>query len=346
MPPIFSADDPFPTPVISSVTLENKPSARLHYTYYPASSPSAPNHPNPFSTTLVVFLNGLTLPRTSWDKAITSFLQKRLSLRLPYPSLLTYDRYGQGGSDPDPDDSQSPTRDHDAMSAVHSLRQFLLQIWREHLLKTNAKEFPAIVFVCNSIGCALARLFAQTYPNTVSGLLFFDSMMANSDFVSLWPDPDVPGFDQHSLPPGVSANDVRETRAKFRESFHPSVPNAEGLSRRNIPTLLPSSSSPKLIGYGGEPPYVTVAAHEWEEFAEQCWTGSLHTPKMLTMTYLNPTWRAYHESLMKITDSERAIGVINAVGCGHYIQRDGPEFVADELGSLLDRVIGGLDQLK
>lgn len=341
-----AADDPFPTPIISSLSLENKPSAKLHYTFYPASSPSVPGHPNPFSSTLVVFLNGLILPRSSWNNAIHSFLQKRLSLRLPYPSLLSYDRYGQGESDPDPDDVLNETHDHDIMSAVHALRQFLLQIWREHLQKTNSKQFPALVFVCNSIGCAIARLFAQTYPNTVSGLLFLDSIMANSDFVSLWPDPDAPGFDPRSLPPDVSPEDVRETRQKYRQTFHPTVPNPEHLSRRNLASLLPSASRPKLTGYNGEPPYLTVCAHDWEEFAEQAWTGALHTPKILTMTYLNPAWRNYHEALAGITDAERAIGVINAVGCGHFIQRDGPGFVADELGSLLDRVVGCMEQLK
>jgi pimeloyl-ACP methyl ester carboxylesterase len=195
------------------------------------------------------------------------------------------------------------------------------------------------------MGCAIARLYAHTYPDTVSGLLFLDSIMANSDFVSIFPDPDQPGFDMHSLPHGVSADDVRETRRRFKETFHPWVPNAEGLSRRNLASLLPYSFSPKLTGVGGEPPYLTVAAHDWEEFAEQAWKGSLHTPKVLTMTYLNPAWRTYNEGLTRLTDPDRAIGVITAVGCGHFIQRDGPAFVADELGSLLDRVIPRAKQL-
>jgi pimeloyl-ACP methyl ester carboxylesterase len=337
---------PFPTPEVSSIELEGKANAKIHYTYYPASK-SEPNHPNPFSKSLVVYLNGLMSPRSSWDLSISSFLEKRIQARLPYPALLSYDRYGQGDSDHDPDDKDPPpSHSHDVMSAVHSLRQFLLQIWKEHLDITNPTSFPSIIFVCNSIGCAIARLFAQTYPGTVSGMLLLDSIIANSDMVSLWPDPDAKDFDPGALPPGVSEDDVRDTREKYRRMFHPDVPNREGLSRRNLAKLLPSASHPKLEGYGGSGPYLTVVGHDWEEFARQGFEGSMHTPKLLTMTFLNPTWQKYNEGLTHITDKDKALGPIPAVGCGHFIQTDGPGFVSDELFSLLDRVVNRVEQLK
>ncbi|KAF2248228.1 hypothetical protein BU26DRAFT_565633 [Trematosphaeria pertusa] len=336
---------PFPSPEISSLVLEGKPGAKVHYTYYPPSA-STPHRPNPFAQSLVVFLNGLMLPRSSWDQSIQSFLNKRINNRLPYPALLSYDRYGQGDSDRDPDDKEPPPcHGHDCMSAVHALRQFTLQIWKEHLDITNPTVFPSLILVCNSIGCALARLFAHTYPGTVSGLLFLNSIMANSDFVSLWPNPDTPGFDPHTLPPGVSEKDVRETREMYRRMFHPDAPNNEGLSRRNLATLLPQSDAPKLEGYGGQGPYLTVVGHDWETFAEQSYTGILHTPKILTMTYANPAWQKYNEGLVKITDEENAIGPIVAVGCGHFVQKDGPGFVSDELVSLLDRVVNRVEQV-
>ena len=55
------------------------------------------------------------------------------------------------------------------------------------------------------------------------------------------------------------------------------------------------------------------------------------------MTYANPTWQAYNSALTKITDEGRAIGPLIAINCGHFIQKDGPKFVSDELTSLLDR---------
>jgi pimeloyl-ACP methyl ester carboxylesterase len=269
-----SEDDlpPFPDPEVSSLALDTKPGARIHYTYYPASKPQG-NHPNPFSQTLIVFLNGLMMPRSSWDATMRSFLEKRIAGQLPYPGLLSYDRYGQGESDPDPDDPHPPpSHGHDAISAVKALKQFTLQIWREHLDINRPTHYPCLIFVCNSLGCALARLFAQCYPGTVSGLLFLDSIMANSDYQDFWPDPDAPDFDPHTLPDGVTEDAVRETREKCRRMFHPDVPSPEGLSRKNLSKLLPRAGAPKLEGYLGRGPYLTVVGHDWETFAEQTCT--------------------------------------------------------------------------
>lgn len=260
----------FPDPEISAMSLEGKHGAKIHYTYYPASVASKLGHNNPFSQSLIVFLNGLMLPRSSWDPSIHAFLEKRIRAGLPYPAMLSYDRFGQGDSDRDPNDQEPPPcHGHDAMSAVWDLRQFTLQIWREHLQRTNSSQFPSLVFVCNSIGCAIARLFAQTYPGTVVGMMFLDSIMANSDYTKLWPNPDAPNFDPNSLPDGVTADEVRETREKYKAMFHPDVPNMEGLSRRNLAALLPDDDGPKLEGWGGTGPYLTVVGHDWETFAEQ-----------------------------------------------------------------------------
>lgn len=256
------------------MALDNKPGAKIHYTYYPASK-SASTHPNPFSQTLIVFLNGLMLPRSSWDATIRSFLEKRLVGRLPYPALLSYDRYGQGDSDHDPDDKEPPpSHGHDAVSAVKALKQLTLQIWRDHNDHKKPTHYPCLIFVCNSIGCAIARLFTQCYPGTVSGLLFLDSIMANSDQQSLWPDPDAPDFNPHTLPDGVTEDEVREARRKYKSMFGPDVPNMEGLSRSNLAKLLPYSDSPRLEGYLGRGPYLTVVGHDWETFAEHSCTSS------------------------------------------------------------------------
>lgn len=277
----------FPVPQNSAMALEGKHGAKIHYTYYPASSTKL-GHPNPFAQSLIVFLNGLMLPRSSWDQSISSFLEKRVRAGLPYPALLSYDRLGQGDSDRDPNDQDPPpSHGHDVMSAVRDLKQFTLQVWKEHLQSSNPSHYPCLVFVCNSIGCAIARLFAQTYPGTVCGMLFLDSIMANSDYTNMWPDPDAPDFDPHTLPCGVTADEVRETREKYRRMFHPDVPNMEGLSRRNLATLLPDSDGPLLEGWGGAGPYLTVVGHDWETFAEQSCTS----------IPLSSTCRAHHLSV-------------------------------------------------
>ena len=147
--------------------------------------------------------------------------------------------------------------------------------------------------------------------------------------------------------------------------FHPDVPSQEGLSRRNLPQLLPYADAPKLEGYLGRGPYLTVVGHDWETFAEQSCTymslskstlglqrltrqidtGTMKTPKVLTMTYANPAWRRYNEGLCQITDEGKAIGPITAVRCGHFIQQDDPRFVSDEMVSLLDRVVNRVQQV-
>ena len=58
-------------------------------------------------------------------------------------------------------------------------------------------------------------------------------------------------------------------------------------------------------------------------------------PKEISTAYFNPAWAAYNEDLTKLAESEE---VKIARGCGHFIQRDDPEFVASELSSLLDAI--------
>jgi len=275
----------FPDAEIACLTLDNKPGARIHYTYYPASK-SPTNHPNPFSQTLIVFLNGLMSTRTSWDPTIQSFLEKRIVGGLPYPAIVSYDRYGQGQSDRDPDDRDPPpSHGHDVLSAVKALKQFTLQIWRDHNDPLKPTHYPCLIFVCNSIGCAIARLFTQSYPGTVSGLLFLDSIMANSDQQSFWPDPDAPDFNPLALPGGVTQDEVRETRQKYASLFGPDVPNMEGLSRRNLADLLPQSDAPRLEGYLGTGPYLTVVGHDWETFAEESCTSSFSFSFFLFLSF-------------------------------------------------------------
>ena len=291
---------PFPEAENSTIQLDHKPGANIHYTYYPASSRKG--HSNPFSQTMIVYLNGLMSTRTSWDASIHSFLEKRIVGRLPCPGLLSYDRYGQGSSDHDPlDKDPPPCHGHDALSAVADLKQLILQIWREHLDSAKPTHFPSLIFVANSIGCALARLFAQQYPGTVSGLLFLDSIMANSDYQSIWPDPNAKDFNEHTLPGGVTVDELRETRQKYREMFHPDVPNMEGLSRSNLAKLLPYADGPPLEGYLGKGPYLTVVGHDWETFAEQSCKSSLSMSRFPCRCLLNaftPTYYSHSHLLL------------------------------------------------
>ncbi|KAL2195449.1 Alpha/beta hydrolase fold-1 [Corynascus similis CBS 632.67] len=312
-----------------NVILNTKPGACLHISMVHPQ----PQRESPISDMLVVFLNGLALPSAAWSESVDHFLRLRKDSNRPTAALLLYDRYGQGKSDSDPSDSRDSPYGHDAQTVIADLHQLLTQISSDEL--HCRLEDLRLVFVCNSIGCALARLYAAEHPGYVGAFLFLDSMMANTDFVSIFPDPDDPGFDEGRLPENITVDDLRHTRTRFLEFFHPTVPNSEHLDRRNLGELLPHADQPAFAsGRGDKPPLLTVVGHDWEEFACQCEQGSLSVPKTVINTYLNPTWGEYNEGLTHLVQEKKGVKI--AKGCGHFIQKDDPAFVAAELSSLLD----------
>ncbi|KAM7193785.1 Alpha/Beta hydrolase fold [Naviculisporaceae sp. PSN 640] len=317
-----------------TISLTTKPGSYLHLsTLFPE-----PARDNPLKNLLLVFLNGLILPSSLWDESINHLVKLRTDSHLP-AGLISYDRFGQGDSDPDPADPPDTQYGHDARTAVADLHQLLSQISQDRL-KRPLREL-SLVFVCNSIGCPLARIYAATYPGTVSGLLFLDSMMANSDFVdSLFPDPDHGEFDPGSLPEGVSIEDIRYARDRFRAFFHPTVTNPERFDRRNLAELLPHADRPRLpeVGLRGRLPRTVVVGHDPDEFATQCEEGSLSVPERIIKAFVDPVWTKYNKGLSKLgyQDPRDSDEVKIAKGCGHFIQRDDAMFVAKEICSLLD----------
>ncbi|CAD0084939.1 unnamed protein product, partial [Aureobasidium vineae] len=285
-----------------TLQLPTQSTTNLSYSFLPG---------DPTTKRLVVFLNGLILPKSSWEQtilAIQSKLQDSQSLR---PHLLSYDRYGQDTSD------KHPGGEHDVLDVVQDLHNFLAAFCAKDL---EGKMPAQLVFVCNSIGCAIARLFADSYPGMVSGMLFLDSIMAHVDLVALWPDVDAIGFDETTLPQGTTTEEVKSVREEYRKRFHVSVPNSEELDRSTLAGLLPRADRPKLRS-----PLLTVVGHDPETFAQE-------------NKYINPVWHEYNKELATLTDSGKSKGPIIAKGCGHFIQRDDPAFVATEVCDLLQRL--------
>ncbi|PWY79395.1 hypothetical protein BO94DRAFT_577079 [Aspergillus sclerotioniger CBS 115572] len=271
---------------------------------------------------------------------------------LPLPAILTYDRFGQGQTpsrDPLDTNAPDPSHGHDILSAVADLHQLILQIAQTHLNITD--PFPTtttqptspnlqIIFTANSLGCALARVYAQTYPGTVSALLLLDSILANSDFVSVFPDPST--FDPSTtLPEGITSQDLAIARAIASKVFHPSVGNKEGLSRRNLASLLPDSNGPRLTGPDGKGPWVTVVGHDGVAFAEESvkMSGGRVSGRVFE-EYVTPYWGEYNRGLVGLTEEERGRGPVVAEGSGHVVQLGNPAVVGRELAGLLDRVLG------
>ena len=262
-----------------------------------------------------------------------------------FPSMVAYDRYGQGlTEDRDPQDrGREEGYGHDVRDAAVDLHQLVGQVCNDHPL--SGDSMPRLILVANSIGCAIARLFAQEHLEKVAGIVLLDSVIANSNF-EFWPDPDAEGFDANQLPVDIRVEMLREQRAKFKAIFSPGTKNREGLDRRNLASLLPHSDQPSLVSPLNRGPFITVVGHDFETFAQESLrvspvvarmklpvestltvTQSMGLSVSLTMKYANPPWHEYNEGLAKLTDVERAKGPIIAPGCGHFIQRDNPGFV-------------------
>ena len=245
--------------VQESIALSHKANASIHYTFAHGTD----THKTPRQ--LIVFLNGLMSDKSTWLPVMAGIIRRCGDNG--FPSLLAYDRFGQGlTEDRDPQDhGQEKGRGHDIDDVVKDLHQLIVQVGNEKL--STAPEQLQLVLVGNSIGCVIARLYAQRYPGSVATLLLLDSMMANSNF-DWWPDPESEDFDSDELPPDVTVDVLREQRTKFAAIFAPDVINREGLDRRNIAELLPHSDKPLLKGPGGRL-LLVVVEHDPEQFASE-----------------------------------------------------------------------------
>ena len=234
------------------IELPHKPGAKLACSLVTGTDPDA-------QKTTIVFLNGLVADKSSWRPVMASIIRQRKGTPAGYPTMLAYDRYGQGLTESrDPkDQGREQGHGHDCSDAAADVRQLILKVFD--------KDPQRLVLVGNSIGCAIARLYAALHP--VAAILFLDSVMANSDFDVL-PNPDAADFDKSQVPEDVTVEVLRQQRAKTLAIFSPAIANKEGLSRRNLPELLPWSDRPVLNSHGKKL-WITVLGHDFETFAEE-----------------------------------------------------------------------------
>lgn len=235
-----------------SIELAQKPGAPIAVSMVQSTQPNA-------QKTVIVFLNGLMTNKSSWLPVMADIVRHCKGTAAGVPSMLAYDRYGQGLTESvDPQDrGREQGHGHDCADAAADLHQLISQL--------NGNIPHRLVLVANSIGGAIARLYAADHP--VAAVLMLDSVMANSDF-NVFPNPDAPDFDKNQIPEDVTVDVLREQRARFLSIFQPDKPNKEGLSRRNLPTLLPLSDGPMLKGHP-ELPWMTVVGHDFEVFADE-----------------------------------------------------------------------------
>ncbi|KAF7876567.1 hypothetical protein EAF04_001656 [Stromatinia cepivora] len=325
-------------PSLSFLTIPSKPHAPISHTFFPPASASflqessvQPHH------TLIIFVNGLGLPSSSWESCI-SILRSRVK---NCPSLLTFDRYGQGLTT-----ARDPLDDgkgygHDFMDAANDLHEIILVITRTKFgLQPDDVEDGrlSVIFVAASIGVPISRLYIQSHPFICGALLTLDSNIPNVNYSDFLPDPSSPTFDPSLVvAPDCTLAQYIGARTRLINIFDLSVPNSESMDRRTGPTLVPHADRPKLIGTGGKGPWLTVVGHDPATFADVS-LERMGTPRSMSMRFTNPYWAKYNAGLVSVTDEGRCEGVKIASGCGHFIQMDDPGFVAGEIEIILDKL--------
>jgi pimeloyl-ACP methyl ester carboxylesterase len=243
------------------VKLVREPSVQLCYSFLPSLNTSPRG-------SLIVFLNGINIPHTAWYAVATTLKKENPTC----PPMLLYDRVGQAASIGHNLDVPGRPKGHgrDCLNAAHDLREVITHVGETRLgISRREIDNLDIILVASSVSCAIARLYATEYPRTVTVLLLLDSTLANSDTVSVFPDPESAEFSPVNLPPGVTRELCVDTRKKIFPIYGSESPNPEGLWRGNLPDLLPYAELPKLEGPKPGLPYVTVVAHDPEIFPSQ-----------------------------------------------------------------------------
>ena len=284
-------------------------------------------------STLTVFLNGIDAPQALWYPLVKT-LQKRYGIK-DFPPVLLFDRPGQGTTTDRNADTLGRPKGHgrDLRDAVQDLNELLLTFTATYLGITNVQFGELrLILVANSAGCAIARLYAMVYPGTVDALLLLDSIPTNDDINNFFPDPDSERFDEHGLLKlGITRDMCRQSRKIILELYGSQAANREGLWRGTLPDPLARADEPKLVGNRGtNGPFVTVVGHDPAVFPAQA-EKLIKLPGIMTKTYFDPAWQAFNEGLVTITSPEKRKGPIIAKGAGHYIMKETPEIVADEL---------------
>jgi hypothetical protein len=59
-------------------------------------------------------------------------------------------------------------------------------------------------------------------------------------------------------------------------------------------------------------------------------------PKAVINRYMNPAWGSYNEGLTHLVETKHEVKI--AEGCGHFIQKDDPAFVATEINKILNEL--------
>lgn len=259
--------------------------------------------------TLVVFINGLLTAMEDWARVGDEITSGDSSL-----AALSFDRWNCGQSDSLPERRQH----NDISSAADDTACLVRQVCSRHQIPIARLR---LILVCSSIGCSVARLFIQRYSRPVhdntksfviSGVLLLDPYMSNTDFTSLFP-PETLG----------EPEPLTRTRKIITSIFHPSVGNREGLDRSTAQELLPQAAQPKFPGN----PELLVVGHDASHTANDM-VEKIGIDKACFLEYVQSAWEIHNKALTTLSSNGT---LVTADGSGHFINRDRPELVVQQI---------------
>lgn len=272
--------------------------ASLSYKLYPHDPTTpAPSH-------LVVFIGGLRSTMNAFDAVATSLMS------VASVPVLCYDRWNNGASSAPPASRQGH---NDLWTQAEDLYTLISETQKIHELPEK------LILVGSSIGCGIVRLCLQRYADIAGrteAVVFLDSYMSNTDFVSLFPE------EKEGEP-----EELTRTRRVVAEHFHPSLENPEGLSLENARELLPEADRPSLR----EEMEVVVVGHDAGHTAESM-EQTMGLDAGCWLKYVQGAWDRWNEGLARLSGKGRRV---TAEGSGHFIYRDRPELVVEVVAGLV-----------
>lgn len=243
-------------------------------------------------------------------------LTAELAYRYPSIYSLTFDRWGVGASDPIP-----PSRcgRNDLSTAAEDFGLLLKAVLKKH--NDINPEKIRLVLIGSSIGCSIIRYFFEhnfTSIPEVKAVLMLDSYLANSDFLSLFPEK----TDDEPEP-------LTRTRDIIMKVFGPGVTNKELFDRSNTASLLPFAKTPRFPGN----PYLVVIVHDSEYMVNEM-VESMGIDKKWYLLCVDSAVMDYHRDMLEGL-SDRGKWVV-AENSGHFIHADRTDLVIDEIIKALD----------
>jgi pimeloyl-ACP methyl ester carboxylesterase len=228
----------------------------------------------------VILETGLEAPSEWWEA-----VQSRVAAAA---TVWRYDRAGTGESSP----AETPRTADDLLRDLEAV--------------VTALPTPRVILVGNSLGGALARLYAHRHPGGVSGIVLVDSFHAAQ-------------FDR--IGPMLPAAAVMPAEAQGFHAFWAGGGWRDPAQNREGADLPSMQRALQAVTTLGDLPLVVLVAGAFLRQAPPPANAHLHG-----------AWLAMQSELASLSTAGTLVRVDDS---GHFIQRDRPDVVADAIERLL-----------